>query len=293
MWRTLAGFFLIGLVLLGARRAWRAEEPPGRARLVVHVAPDASAAEVERAIDDAVLAAFAARAGWARHDPVVRDRLVRNVRFVEPDAGAGIDDDGCVARALALGMDASDPVVRSRLVWLGREVLARLAAEPPSDDALGTYLAAHPDRFLRPAAVRFLQVLVGAERHGVALADDAAALGARLATLGPDEGRPLSDPSVLPAEVALASERRIDALFGLGFGAAVLAAPEGRWAGPLRSSYGLHFVWVRERAAGVLPALADVRSEVRAAYDHDAREAHVRQALRRLRAAYAVELARP
>jgi parvulin-like peptidyl-prolyl isomerase len=50
--------------------------------------------------------------------------------------------------------------------------------------------------------------------------------------------------------------------FGEEFAAAVVALEPGRWAGPIRSGFGLHLVRVSERIAGAAPHLADVRPAV-------------------------------
>ena len=47
--------------------------------------------------------------------------------------------------------------------------------------------------------------------------------------------------------------------FGESFAGEVIAIEPGRWAGPIRSAYGLHLVWVHARQAERLPALEEVR----------------------------------
>ena len=292
--RTLAGCLAIGLALLGARRVVIGPEPSAAPVLRVEVAAAASEAEVEGAVDEAVLLAFAERAGWAKRDPVVRDRLVRNLAFVEAEAaGERVpDDDALLARALGMRMHELDPLARARLVWLAREVVARLTRSAPSEAELASYLAAHPDRFARAAALDFVQVFLSAEQRRLHLDDDADAVRDVLAGVPPDAAGAFGDASLLPREVHGASPRRIDTLFGAGFAEKLFALEPGAWRGPVRSAFGLHFVWVRERSAATVPPLAAVRAQVEHGYQHDARAERVGEAVRRMRAAYDVEVVR-
>ena len=86
------------------------------------------------------------------------------------------------------------------------------------------------------------------------------------------------------------SARRIDAIFGPGFGQQVIDAPIDEWIGPLRSSFGLHFVHVEERRAGALPPLARIGDRVAHELERDRRDGRVRQALSRMRQAYEIRL---
>lgn len=59
-------------------------------------------------------------------------------------------------------------------------------------------------------------------------------------------------------------------LFGDKFAKTLGALPLTQWQGPVESAYGVHLVFVSERAGGQVPALADVRNAVRREWD-DAR----------------------
>ena len=291
-WRVLAHFLLIGLVLLGARKALsRASEP--LVELVVTVPRAASSRAVEIAVDEEILVDLALREGWAESELVVRDRLARNMRFAG-DGTANDDGEALLARAAELGMDRSDPVVRRYLSTLARRALGASPRDTVvSDGDLLAYARAHRERYTRPASVRFSHVFVSAERHGGDLDAAAARLGARLAAgVAPQAVAELSDPTLLPLHPAALDEGRIDARFGRGFGAQVLLAPVGRWSGPLRSSFGLHFVWVHERSAAELPALGDMRAALSQDLRREQREARVRGALTELRSRYRLRLER-
>ena len=51
-------------------------------------------------------------------------------------------------------------------------------------------------------------------------------------------------------------------MFGNEFAERLVELEPGEWTGPIRSGYGLHLVYVRERFPGQAPELADVRDAV-------------------------------
>ncbi|HEX5091759.1 MAG TPA: peptidylprolyl isomerase [Burkholderiales bacterium] len=153
--------------------------------------------------------------------------------------------------AAALGLDRDDIVVQRRL----RQKLEFLAEEtvdaaPPTDAELQAYLAAHAEQFREEPETAFRQ----------AYFKSLDAARAALAAGGDPVAR--SDRIMLPEDVALAPRSDIARRFGREFAERLEALPTDRWAGPVRSGYGAHLVLVRERKAGRLPALAEIRPRV-------------------------------
>lgn len=163
--------------------------------------------------------------------------------------------------ARAIGLDRDDTVIRRRLRQKF-EFTAEDAfdtAAPPTDAELQAFLDSYPDTFRREARFTFRQVHLGPQR-GSALAGDAQRLLEQLAAAGAAaDTRRLGDSRLLPAGLERASPGEVARIFGDGFAAALLEVEPGRWAGPLRSGYGLHLVMVDQREGGQLPALAEVR----------------------------------
>jgi hypothetical protein len=167
--------------------------------------------------------------------------------------------------ALTLGLDKDDAVVRRRLQQKMEFVSDDISAQAaPTDAELKAYLQAHPDQFREAPRVTFRQVYLNPEKHGKSLARDAAQLLAQLNQAG---GK--ADLSALGDAVMLAHE--FDALpageagrlFGDTFATSLDGLPLGRWQGPVESAYGVHLVFVSERAGGRVLALADARDAVR------------------------------
>ncbi len=261
--RRLLAFLVLGALLLAARWALAptAAPPP----LVVEVAVGADADAIHQAAVEAILIDEAVRARWPLADPVVVER--RAELAASASAGAGVD----LTRQLA----ATDPVTRARLAWIGRALVrSRLTPRMPTTRALADYRAAHPARYA-PGWLTFHQRTISTARHGAAAAADARALAVQLAGAGVDA--PGGDPTLLPARAA-GSPAMIDARFGAGFAAQVMAAPPARWSAPVAGAFGFHVVW--REPAGPPDGVAD-EVDVRVARDwaHDDAQAHLRETI--------------
>ncbi len=291
-------FATLGTLLVAARHGL-GSDVSDRATLVVRVDASATPADVQRQTDEAILLAFAIRSGFVHNDAAARDRLVRNVQFVDE----GLSDEDALDEAIRLDMHRSDPVTRKRLIWLAKEALARagdatsasVVPVVPTDNVLEAYLVAHAARFERAPALSFEQIFVSRERHG----EDFEARLQRVAQIigrgaEPGAGASLSDPSLLPERMAAASQARIDSRFGKGF-AERLFALEGAvsktgWSKPIKSAFGAHFIRITKRTPSRTPKLEEVRERVRHEYMTDTRGERVQDALSRLRAAYRVRV---
>jgi hypothetical protein len=251
--------------------------------------PDGAELEalVADAIDREVLVREARARGLHRSDPLVRRRLVRNLRFVSDDPERGEDE--LFAEALALGLDRTDLVVRRRLVQI-MELGARAAVPEPTPAQLEAHLARHAERFAQPPRLSLAHVFVSRDRHGEGAAAEARRLLARLRAdgIGPAAAGGWGDPFLHPTELVGRSPRELAGMFGEAFAREVERIAPGRWAGPVASSYGQHLVWVRERSPARVPELASVRARVRDDWIAERAAAELAGRLRRWRDRYRI-----
>ena len=184
------------------------------------------------------------------------------------------DEEILVREALALGLDRGDVIVRRRLLQKMEFLAEEGPIAEPDDATLQAWLDAHAERWRAEPRVRFEHVFVGRDRHGDAAEADARALLARIEA-GEDPAG-LGDPFLRGRTLGPATREEIDAQLGPGFAERLSGIPDGRWSGPVPSSFGQHLVRVDERAAGGPASLADVRAAVR----HDWLEARREEARR-------------
>jgi hypothetical protein len=231
--------------------------------------------EVDAALAARLRADQARRGGSAPADALIERHVDQEVLYRE---------------ALLRGLDRNDVIVRRRLVQK-MQFLLEAEARPgvPDDAPLEAWRAAHAERFARPARARFAHVFVARDRHPDDLAAAAAALKARL-DRGEDPER-LGDAFPRGARLGPLAAPELDAMFGPGFGAEVLALPEGAWSPPIASSYGLHLVRVEAHTPARAAGLDEVRAEVTEGWTGEARERLARAALVELRKRYDVHVA--
>jgi hypothetical protein len=291
MLRTLLNFFLIGGLLFGAKSFLEGRRFEGP-EITVRVAADATQAEVDKAIRDAILLNEARRYGWDKRDPIVFTHLVRNMRFIEPDSTD--DDQTLYKRALEMNMQAHDPVVRARLLYRAEQALGYVPDDRmPERDELEAHLKAHGDRFEREGRVRFQHVFLSGSKRGDALSADATAMRELLSSLRDQPPRGLGDPLPGLRREQSATVSQLEEDYGAELARTVEEAVEGVWRGPVSSVFGLHFIKVVGQEAAYVPALEVIAAEVRADRLRELRDELRAERTDALLGAYTVRLERP
>ncbi|MEQ1439035.1 peptidylprolyl isomerase [Fontimonas sp. SYSU GA230001] len=240
-------------------------------------------ASIRHYLDDEILLREALARGLDRSDPVVRERLLRNMRFLFPQRRAS--DDALLHEAAALGMNRSDPVVRRRLVQAMERRLVR--AVPVDPQALAAYRERHPARYRAPARLSFRHVFFSDDGARADARAELEALRARLLRGEVDAARS-GDAFLLGAEFRAWSAAQVGARFGRDFADALVQAPEQTWTGPLRSAFGWHLVQVTARVAEGGDPPPQQQAQLLRAWQDEARAQQLREALQRLRARYPV-----
>lgn len=238
-------------------------------------------ASLQRYIDDEILVREALARGLDRSDPVVRERLLRNMRFLYPQRRAS--DDALLGEAAVLGMSRSDPVVRRRLLQTMERRL--VGAVPVDARAVADYRDRHAARYRAPARLSFRQVFL----DGTARADARGELERLRAQLrGSDVEVPPGDVFLLGREFSSWSTAQIGTRFGASFADALAQAPDATWIGPLRSVYGWHLVQVTARSAAGQDTPPELQAQLLRAWQDEARAQQLTEALQRLRSRYRV-----
>ena len=185
-----------------------------------------------------------------------------------------VKDEVYYREALKLGLEADDTVIRRRLRQK-MEFLSDAASETlnPTEAELAEYLNAHADRFAVEHAVAFRQIYFNPERRGDKASDDATNALEVLRSDPSLDPASVGDATLLPSELPLTSKASISQTFGTNFADEIIRANPGTWAGPFKSSFGLHIVRVSETKPGRMPALAEVREAVERDWASDKRRA--------------------
>ncbi len=196
--------------------------------------------------------------------------------------------------AIAMGLDRDDTVIRRRLRQKF-EFLVEDAIDlaPPTDAQLQAWLDAHADAFRVEPVVTFRQITFNSDRRGANPELEARATLARISADGASAATDsLGDTRMLPREVQ-GDRHEIARLFGESFADEVLKIDPGRWAGPLRSGYGMHLVFVRERQEGRRLSLAEARPQVEREFTLDRRRRQLDAIYTKLLDRYRIVIEKP
>ena len=170
-----------------------------------------------------------------------------------------VRDEIATREAMASGLDRDDTVIRRRLRQKWEFVEEDAADVAPLGDAeLQAWLESHAEAFRTESQITFEQKMEG------------------------------TMPRLLPASIERTTKSDIARLFGDEFAAAVLHLEPGKWAGPIKSGYGVHHVFVKERIDGRVPALSEVRTQVEREVVADRRRRRLQEVYQNLLAQYQV-----
>ncbi len=266
--------------LASARESWfRLTGQPPNQREAAALASDAA--------DRAILFAEALARGYHLDDPLVRDVLVRGMRFADPNSmdGGGEDDAALFRRALDMQLHRHDPVVRRRLVQR-MEMQATPAQANPSDADLRALYERQREQHQLPPSLRLRQRFFSAERHAEPMREARRQLRSQHGDLADDIGNPFLHGELFPA----LTPARAAQLFGAAFADALFALPErsGRWQGPVRSAYGAHLVQIDDWRPSRRLSLDEVREPLLADWRRGQKQRALRALLQRLRERYAI-----
>jgi hypothetical protein len=164
--------------------------------------------------------------------------------------------------AISIGLDRNDEVLKRRLRQKMEFIYEDITSwAEPTDEDLRAFMKKNREKYLNDPQMSFLQVYINTEKRGKNAESDARQILAQLKE-GIDQDT-AADPSLLEPEVPLSPLWDIRKQFGDEFSRNLFEIKPGQWAGPIRSGYGLHLVFVKERLDSHLPDLNQARETVK------------------------------
>jgi hypothetical protein len=174
---------------------------------------------------------------------------------------------------MKLGLDQDDTIIRRRI----RQKLDFIADDlgsqtEPTEEQLTTFLNEKPDNYRIDPRVTFRQVFLDPERHALDLKESMAKLMDTLTSDPTADAEQLGDQTLLEYQIVDRSKREVASNFGAKFAQEIIKLPLQQWHGPIRSSYGIHAVYISERTDESLPQLEEVRELVRRDWEQNHRK---------------------
>jgi hypothetical protein len=163
----------------------------------------------------------------------------------------------------AAGLDRDDVVIRRRVRQKMEFIAEDMVGAEPSEEQLAAYFASHSERFRVEDRLTFRHVFLSATKRTSAMDGDAMQVANVLAHADATvETAALGDPFLPGEEFHAVSQSEVARTFGEDFAQQLTLVEQGRWLGPISSSFGEHFVFISERVPGGLPPLDVARQTV-------------------------------
>lgn len=238
-------FFVLGFVVFGLHSFLNRTNQEGEDPYTV----DVTSADIE----------------WIRASWEVRMKRQPTQQELQGLINRYIRDQILYREALAMDLDDRDFVIQRRLVQKLTFVFEDFAETlEPTDDELKKYMQVNQHKYRDPEMLSFTQVYFNPHKRKDA-GEDAKAVLALLkkAKRTPEEAVAFGDTILLDASFRKKSLDQVARIFGKEFADSLFATDGMGWQGPLRSTFGLHLVYLSDRKASRLPDFENIRSNVK------------------------------
>ncbi len=257
-----------------------------------------SAEQVQQLVDDEInqeiLFQQALRLQWHLTDAVVRQRLIRDVLFVDPENNS--DEQALFEQAIELGLHENDLVVRRRLVQrMEMMAYAPIRLGAVDEQALQSIYENNPTAFVQSPRIKFRHVFISSDRHAEAVQQARSRLQ-QLSTVTAESSSRLSDPFLHGLQFNSLNESQIARYFGADFSRELFQqvqyeAWQDRWLGPITSSYGEHLVWIEAAQTAQQKPFAEVRKTIVSQWRREREQQALNEMIKQLRREYGFDQA--
>ncbi|MFK7978167.1 MAG: peptidyl-prolyl cis-trans isomerase [Halioglobus sp.] len=220
------------------------------------------------------------------YDTVVYQRLLRNMRFLK--LGEDKTDAQLYEQALDMRLHLGDEVVKRRMIQVMEQIL--LVGNPPeaaTEQQLEAEFAQRKQELRRPPRYSIEHLYFDRNRE-----DDIPQVMATIESEGltATQARRLSSPFLPGYQFRRQTPDQLARHFGASFVKNLQATnPQpGTWVGPVRSTYGMHYVWVSEVEDERDATLEEVQLQLTRDIDGRAKAAALQESLDKLRQRYEV-----
>jgi hypothetical protein len=260
-------FIVLGVLIWGGVEYWNAHHN----RYTIHLGP----AERQR-----IAASYVQQFGQSPTPGQLQgliDRYIREEIFFR--------------EGLALNLDKNDEIVRRRITQKYEFLQTDIAVpNAPVSGVLERWFEQNQLRYLMPERVAFSQVYFSADQEGEEAAKARALeLLKELRGMHASRASHLGDAFPGPSDVGALAPKEAARLFGASeLSEQLFRLPVGQWAGPYRSGYGWHLVYVMRHLPPMLPLLTEVHGRLLADYLEEQRRILNARTFEKLRAQYRI-----
>ena len=223
-----------------------------------------------------------------QYDPVVRQRLIRNMNFLQ--MAADKSEDELFKEALRMELHLGDEVVKRRLIQVMEQLLlVRYPPLTPTEEDVQLAFEERREELRRPVRYTIEHVYLSRNREG-----ELAAVAAKIRSqsLAPELARELSSPFLPGYRFVAQSPQQLARNFGAGFvmNLQALDPQVNSWVGPVESTYGYHLVWIEQLQSERDARLDEVQQQLLRDLKLERRRKALRSAVATVREGYEVML---
>lgn len=248
--------------------------------------PEQTARMVEAELDRDMLFQRALELKLHLYDTVVYQRLLLNMRFLQ--MGEEKTEEELYKQALDMRMHLGDEVIKRRMIQVMEQLL--LAANPPHEPTEEEIVAEFEQRreeLRRAPRYSIEHIYFNREREA-----EAESVIAKIneQKLTPTQARELSSPFLPGYQFTAQTPDQLARHFGGSFveNLQKFDPQPGQWVGPVRSTYGLHYVWVSALEPARDATLDEVRLQLLRDLESRAKEAALRKSINAMRQNYEI-----
>ena len=222
------------------------------------------------------------------YDTVVYQRLLRNMRFLQ--LGEGKTDQQLYEEALDMRLHLGDEVVKRRIIQVMEQLLlAANPPRPPSEEDLLAEFDKRSEELRRPPRYSIEHLYFSRERE----AEVQAVIDTiTQQSLSASAAREMSSPFLPGYKFTRQTPDQLARHFGASFVQNLQQADpqSGTWRGPIRSTYGLHYVWISEVEPDRDATLDEVRVQLLRDLESRARATALSDSIAAMRENYEVRI---
>lgn len=220
------------------------------------------------------------------YDTVVYQRLLLNMRFLQ--LGEDKTDEELYRAALDMRLHLSDEVIKRRMIQVMEQLL--LASNPrqaPTEAQIAAEFEQRHEELRRPPRYSIEHIYFNREREPEA---EGVIAKIQQENLTPEQARQLSSPFLPGYQFTAQTPDQLARHFGASFVKNLQQeSPQpGHWVGPVRSTYGLHYVWIDALEPARDATVDEVRLQLQRDLESRAKEAALRESVEAMRQHYEV-----
>jgi hypothetical protein len=262
--------------------------------------PEQTARFIALELDRDMLFKRALELDFHLYDGITVQRLIRNMKFLQ--LALDKSDAALFDQALEIRLHLDDEVVKRRLIQLmEKQLLAENPTPKPSEEEVSAAFENRKEELRRPSLYSIEHVFFPRERESEVLATIATITEQKLDVLS---ARQLGSPFLQGHQFVRQTSDQLARNFGKGFVLSLeqalnkqltqsKALPQNKtqqWLGPIRSAYGLHYVWIAEFEPGRDAQLREVERQLRHDLEYEDRKQALQCAIRALRKDYDIRV---